>query len=397
MSQPAVLDISSFSNELRFLLRLLRSDLKLETEEAARLAKDLDWESFLRHAVYHEIYPVIYPMLIQLNYKFQWTPVNVLAELKALYSQNTVIMLQLSGELELINALLEEQGIRPLFLRGPFLAAMLYDDISGSTSGELEILVAEMDCGASVQQLLSAGYTSTGQCTAEALHNECKTYYASYIHQEKKIKLNLYWNRYPEIVNGSTFEELWTRRQVISKDKRVYTLGKEDLLFDLIMHGTRHGWSSLKWLQNIDRMMSQFLNWNRMNQLFEMSRTRLLGGEAFILATQLLGTLLPEEAHVMTHEPKSRRLAQMVLPFIREELNLYPKPERTDIGVLFNRYSLMTMSFKQKLLYKANKPYLTLKKEFRWSQSLFFLYLTLRPFLWFRRQMKRQTPRQKTS
>lgn len=107
-----------------------------------------------------------------------------------------------------------------------------------------------------------------------------------------------------------------------------------------------------------------------------------------MLATQLLGTLLPEEAYAMTLEPKSRRLAQMVLPFICEELILYPKPERKDIAVLFNRYLLMTMSFRQKLHYTTNKLYPSLKemKALPFSHSLHLLYLPLRPFLRFYRQ-----------
>ncbi|ACS99912.1 nucleotidyltransferase family protein [Paenibacillus sp. JDR-2] len=401
MSQPWVLDISSFSNELRFLLRLLRSDNKLEAEEAELLAHGLDWPLFLRFAVYHETYPILYPLLVQLNAKQQWTPDFVMARLRTLYTRNTMMMLQLRGEMERVNGLLEERRVRPLFLKGPVLAAMLYGDVSGRTSGDLDILVAKQDWDASVQQLLSAGYVLAEQYEEEEVLNntERKTHHVSYIHREKNIEVELHWSLNPDTVIEPSFEELWARRQASSLHKSVFTLGNEDLLVYLILHGTRHGWSSLKWLLDIDRMMNQFLNWNRTNQLFDESGNRVLGGEAFLLATQLLGTLLPEEAHAMTLAPKATRLARMVLPFIREELVLYPKPERKDIAVLFNRYLLATMSPRQKLLYVTNKLYPSSKdmSVLPLPRSLHFLYFPLRPFLWFWRQVKRQTPKEEAS
>ncbi|NIK66667.1 hypothetical protein FHT67_000091 [Paenibacillus sp. BK720] len=401
MSQPRVLDISSFSNELRFLLRLLRSDNKLEAEEAAQLAHELDWPLFLRFAVYHETYPVLYPLLVQLNANRQWTPDLVMSRLRSLYTRNTIMMLQLRGEMERVNGLLEERGVRSLFLKGPVLAAMLYGDVSGRTSGDLDILVAKQDWDASVQQLLSAGYVLAEQYDEEEVLNntERKTHHVSYIHREKNIEVELHWSLNPDTVTEPSFEELWSRRQASSLHRSVFTLGNEDLLVYLILHGTRHGWSSLKWLLDIDRMMVQFLNWNRTNMLFDESGNRVLGGEAFLLATQLLGTLLPEEAHALTFEPKAMRLARMVLPFIREELILYPKPERKDIAVLFNRYLLATMNPRQRLLYLTNKLYPSSKDRsvLPLPRSLHFLYFPLRPFLWFWRQVKRQAPKEEAS
>ncbi|SFE42240.1 Uncharacterised nucleotidyltransferase [Paenibacillus catalpae] len=379
MIRSEVLNVSSFSNELQFLLRLLRSDYKLEVEEAVQLAEEIDWQLFLRFAVYHQTHPVLYPLLVQLNAKLQWTPDHVMSRLRDLCSRNTLLMHQLHEEMGRINGMMEKQGIRPLFLKGPVLAALLYGDLSGRTSGNLDILVARQDWDRSVQQLLSAGYMMAKQYGVDNVLNytERNTHHLVYIHPDKNIEVELHWKLNPNTEMEPSFAELWARRQASSFPKSIYTLGNEDLLVYLILHGTRHGWSSLKWLLDIDRMMGRFLNWNRANQLFEESGSRQFGGEAFLLATQLLGTLLPEEAHVMTLEPKARRLAHMVLPFIREELSLYPKPERKEIAVLFNRYLLATMNCRQKLLYIMYKLYPSSKD--------------------FWRQVKRQTPKEKAS
>ncbi|MCM3628770.1 nucleotidyltransferase family protein [Paenibacillus glycanilyticus] len=399
MSRSEGLDISYFSNELQYLMRLLRSDYKLEAEEAEMLAQGIDWQLFLRYTVYHEIYSVLYPLLMQLNAERQWTPDYVMASLKALCTSNTFLLFQLRGEMERMNRLLEGKGIRHLFLRGPILTAMLYSEVSGPTSYVLDILVARQDWDVSVQQLQSSGYIPAMYDEADEELNSTwqGIHHASYFHPDIQIKVDLHSRLNPNTVIEPSFEQLWARRQSSVFHKHVCTLGNEDLLVYLILYGTRNGWLSLRWLLDIDRMMGQFLNWNRINQLLEESGARHLGGGAFVLATQLLGTLLPEEAHAMTLESKARRLAQMVIPFIHKKMTMYLKPKEKDIAVLSNRYLLATMSYRQKLLYINNKLYESLKSVLPLLRSLHYLYIPLLLVLWFWRHLKRQTPKKETS
>jgi hypothetical protein len=374
MSRSDMLDISSFPEELHFILRVLRSDNKLEVEEAMEKSRYLDWQLFLRFSIYHEISPVLYPLLKQLNTQQQWTPEFVMVRLKAQYTENTLAMLHLRGEMERINSLFAGDGIRTLFLKGPALASMLYSDVSERASGDFDIMVARQDWNDSMKHLVEAGYIRREPYDKSAHH-------VSYIHPKKRLKVELHVSLHPDTIKEPTFEELWVRRQASELNKSLFTLGNEDMLVYLILYGTRHGWTSLSWLIDIDRMLGQFLNWNRANQLFAESESLAFGGKAFVLSTQLLGTLLPEEAYALTKHPKAYWLAQMALPFIREEVVLYPKPECREIAAAYNRYILATMSFKHKLLYFSNKM----------SKNMEFLFIPLRPFLWFWRQVKRQT------
>lgn len=394
MSHP--LDISSFSKELKFMLYMLRTDRTIEAEEAIRQTRDLNWKSFLGLALNHETFPVLYPLFVQLNAEQQWTPAFVMNRLKALYTRNTMEMLHLRAELERINKRFEEEGIRSLVLKGPVLAAMLYGDISGRTSGDLDILVSRQDWDKCVRILLEEGY-SRGKdydASAEVLNNtERKTHHISYLHAQKKIEIELHWRLNPDSVTEPAFDELWSRRQASPFNKTVHTLGHEDLFVYLILHGTRHAWTSLRWLLDIDRMLRGFMNWNRVNQLFAASHSTRLGGKALILSTNLFGSLLPEEAYALTLNSKARRLAQMAVVFIREDVVLFPKPESKEISVAYNRYLLATMSFKQRQLYIWNKLYPSSKDVtvLPLPKSMHFLYFPLRPFLWFWRQVKRQT------
>ncbi|WP_201006237.1 nucleotidyltransferase domain-containing protein [Paenibacillus glycanilyticus] len=394
MSRP--LDVSSFSKELKFMLNLLRSDCPIDAGEAIRQSKDLDWQSFLKLVTYHETFPVLYPLLVQLNEEQRWTPDFVMNKLKTVYSRNTFEMLHLRGEMERMNEKFADQGIRSLILKGPVLAAMLYGDISGRTSGDLDILVSKQDWDKCVKILLGEGYVRGEQYdeSTEILNNtERKTHHISYIHPQKRIEIELHWRLNPDSVIEPTFEELWSRRQSSLLNKSVFTLGSEDLFVYLILHGTRHAWTSLRWLMDIDRMLSGFMNWNRVNQLFAASRSTRLGGKALILSTQLLGSLLPEEAYAMTLDPKAHRLAQLALIFIRQKVILFPEPESKEIAVAYNRYLLASMTFRQRQFYIWNKLYPSSKDVtvLHLPKSMHFLYFPLRPFLWFWRQVKRQT------
>ncbi|WP_336788237.1 nucleotidyltransferase domain-containing protein [Paenibacillus sp. MMO-177] len=369
--------------------------MPLEMDEAIQLSSHLDWQQFFRIALYHETFPVLYPILVKLNSQKSWTPDHVMKQLKTMYTRNTMEMLHLRSELERMNGLFAAQGIRMLVLKGPVLADMLYGDISGRTSGDLDILVSKADWDKAVNILVEAGYVRGEEYddTAEVFGNtERKTHHISYMHPQKNVEIELHWSLNPDTVIEPAFDELWSRRQPSTLNKNMYTLGNEDLFVYLILHGTRHAWTSLRWLLDIDRMLGRFMNWNRVLQLFDFSKSSILGGKAMVLSSNLLGSLLPEEAFVLSQHPKARKLAQMATIFIRQEVVLFPKPETKEIAVAYNRYLLSTMTSKQRLLYISNKMYPSSKDMLLLPlpKSLHFLYFPLRPFLWFWRQVKRQ-------
>ena len=48
----------------------------------------------------------------------------------------------------------------------------------------------------------------------------------------------------------------------------IYFLGREDLFLFLVSHGARHGWSRLRWLTDIDRLLKQELNWEFLYDIY---------------------------------------------------------------------------------------------------------------------------------
>ena len=66
-------------------------------------------------------------------------------------------MLNLSGEMERISKLFNENGIRSLFLKGPVIADAIFGDISLRTSKDLDILIPKLDVNKTEELLLSCG------------------------------------------------------------------------------------------------------------------------------------------------------------------------------------------------------------------------------------------------
>jgi hypothetical protein len=86
--------------------------------------------------------------------------------------------------------------------------------------------------------------------------------------------------------------------------RRVPTMAPEDLLLTLCIHGAKHGWSQLKWVCDLDRIIAANpeLDWD-----FTFAHARLLRGERLLLlglsvAAELLGTELPPEALARVRE-----------------------------------------------------------------------------------------------
>lgn len=53
----------------------------------------------------------------------------------------------------------------------------------------------------------------------------------------------------------------------------------------LITHGARHAWFRLRWLSDIDRMIRNGMDYERLIKLFYRNGSHNLGGQALLLAS----------------------------------------------------------------------------------------------------------------
>ena len=107
------------------------------------------------------------------------------------------------------------------------------------------------------------------------------------------------------------FNELWSRKRISSLTSYpIYILGREDLFLFLVSHGARHGWSSFRWLTDIDRILKKELNWELLHELLNRYHNHHIVGQAIILSSQLLNTKIPIEMKSSNLGRRRKKLAQ---------------------------------------------------------------------------------------
>jgi hypothetical protein len=377
-------DLASFSKEIKLLLFFMKMDgdetLLPQNEE---IFTDIDWNLFLRLTKHHRIYPNIYLQIKKVDKK--WIPQYVIDVLRRDYHKNTFQMLYLSREMEQISRLFTENDIRMLVLKGPVLAVDLYGDVSLRTSVDLDILVTLDDLNKVKKILLDIGYENEEFFTTELEAWKWRHHHLDYIHPQSGVKLEVHWRLNPGPGKEPGFNELWERRRTSSLTSYpVYYLGREDLFLFLGTHGARHGWSRLGWLLDIDKIVKQKPDLIMLYKLLRKYQCLHIGGQALILAANLLNTQIKEETKGLRVERRSGKLAQQALFYIKQMVNLHSIPVPDDVSRYHERHLFALMSKQQKFLFIMSffYPYPMDVEILPLPKFLHFLYLPLRPILW---------------
>lgn len=372
------------SVEKRLLLMLLRVS---HPEEILKISapSDLDWNVLIQLMLHHRIYPPVYAAWK--DWSDGIIPDHVMQRLNRLYRQNTFRMLALSAEMELLNTSLSKEGIPVLLLKGPHLAADLYGDVSLRTSSDLDVLVP-IERLAEIEHLLAErGYVKDDYIESVLNDWKWRHHHVTFVHPEKGVKVEVHWRLNPGPSKEPAFSELWERRRTYpgsGSGTPMHQLGIEDLFLFLVCHGARHGWSRLRWLLDIDRLVRKEVNWELLLSLLKKYQCRSVAGQAVALAAALLHTPVPAGLEPLLRSKRSIKLAEKAVFYLEHMVNLHTDPVPDDIRRYHQRYLFSIMSVHQRILFLSSFlfPYYEDAKTLPLPQQLHFLYFPLRPFLW---------------
>lgn len=377
-----ILDTDLLPKEIKLILLLI----KTEEEELLNLDEgnfaDINWDRFLQLTFYHGVFPMVYFRLKKLNAK--GIPPYVLESLHKSYCVNTLEMLYLSREMEYVCRLFAENDIRLLLLKGPVLAHGLYGDISQRKSVDLDILVALDDLDR-VEKLLKDNGYQKDEFFSTALDDwKWRIHHINFVHPKTKIKLEIHWRLNPGPGKEPGFDELWERRKLSKlSDCPIYYNDNEDLFLHLVTHGARHGWSRIIWIMDIDKLVRQGMDLDKLNRLLKKYQCRHVGGQALVLAAQLLDSPVAEEMEVLQVGNRSKKLAQEALFYLKQIVKLHAGPVPDDISSYHKWYLFGLMSNRQKLIFILSMfyPYTVDAETLPLPKYLHFLYVPLRPML----------------
>jgi hypothetical protein len=378
------LNLANVPRELNFILELLKdgNENYLQKHKVS-LCRDIDWEFFLELAIHHRVFPLLSYKIKNLDE--ETIPDFVIRFLTQQYKNNTFQMLHLSAEMERVSKLFSENKIRTLFLKGPVLAQKLYGDISLRTSGDLDFLIPIQHLEQAEKILVDIGYVKDDYIETVLNDWRWRHHHVTYIHPDNGMKLEIHWRLHPGPGKEPSFHELWKRKNKSTLTSfPVYFLGREDLFLYLVSHGARHGWSRLRWLVDIQQIMKQRLDWEKLYTLFKTYHNPNVAGQAIILASQLLNTKVTEEMNPFLSGNCPKRLAQESIFYVERMVNLHTDPVPGEVSKYHSRHLFSLMSTHQKFFFIISflHPYPEDAQILPLPKHLHFLYFPLRPLLW---------------
>ncbi|GAE94775.1 hypothetical protein JCM21714_3965 [Gracilibacillus boraciitolerans JCM 21714] len=387
------LELSSLSKELRLILAIIKIDNVSDyLKENSELLDDIDWKEFIYLAKHHRVYPIIYEKVSTkgiIN-----IPKVVIDTLNHLYSRNTVNMLTLTAELTTVTQTLKNNNIPSLVLKGPVLADYLYGDVSKRTSKDIDLLVPHYKIEQSEELLYSLGYQLEFHGPRILNDWKVKLHHLSFFHPTKHIQVEIHMNLNPDMGSEPKFKDLWMRKNTsYIADIPIYFLGNEDLFFHLVTHGgAKHAWFRLRWLIDIDKMVTKEFNYTILLNLLNKYEANRSYGQAMILCASLFDTKVKKEfQELISENSDQKKLSQQALYFINR--GLIPHSQENS-KAFFNEYInyLNTLRTKrQNVLMIMNRMYPSSKDAIALPlpKPLHFLYFPLRPFIWSYRKMKK--------
>jgi hypothetical protein len=333
------------------------------------LAGDLRWPLFLKRARAHQVIPLLYQRLSALG--FPHVPDAVQEELKRVFAANALRNILLAKELARVLHLLVDNHIPVIPLKGVVLAESLYGDVALRVCADMDILVPKENVIDAFQILTSSGYSSHLAVPGllrllRRYGKDCELIGAEDAHSYPlELHCGLVWGGPLE---RALQEQMWkeaTRKTLLGVD--VFALSAEWEFLYLAVHAARHGWISLKWFADLDRICRRpGVDWEGVSRKANWLGWQDVVGSCLAVCARLFET--PVDPLLASKNPPKwshfRRVADLEVPS----------------EILFSLRLLKTPV--QKLQFMAIRLFIPTVLDYesvRFPPSLFFVYYMVHP------------------
>ena len=201
--------------------------------------------------VSHGVLPLIYQTLK--NYPESLVPASVSKRLQSEFAAHALRSMQMQKGLRRVVDLLTAEKIAVIPCKGPILAEEVYGDIALRSFADLDLLVPPEQALSAVRILLEHGYWTDFDlpqarwASLQKVENHLPLY-----HPVNNWCVEIHWALFhPMYVQPFDLSASWAELEG-GKEGR---LDLEETLLMLCSHGTKHFWSQLKWLVDIDRLI----------------------------------------------------------------------------------------------------------------------------------------------
>ena len=345
-----------------------------------------DWDEFLFLVDRHRIPALAYANLARFS---DIIPVKIMEAMKKRSQDAKLHSLRLAAEFSRLTRLLEQHGISSIPLKGQMLSHQLYGDPAIRQTRDIDLLIRPLDLEKTGKLLQAEGYRLS-ETDANLTHSQTRFVLSAlqhheYHHRQRGIELELHWRC--TLWNDDDMQSLWDSSDTTKFGGLDLRVISEDLqLLYLCDHGSLHKWFRLKWLGDLARIISSngISSWDRVVALAERMGLQRGLGQCAVLVEQLYNIPLPDAFSQLAHEKISVRLACDALEIMKKS-DAY-------INTMGGRGEGVRRLFYYKRL-RPSLPVTTLLRStlvstadyglIRLPDRLFWMYIPLRPVLWF--------------
>jgi len=312
--------------EMSLLLHCAASDDSAEGAEALRrLARDVaDWQTLIEIASRHALVPLVAQELAL--GASDAVPAAVLADLRARSQQGVMRSLQLSGELVDAVHAMSAFGADPMPFKGPTLAVLVYGSLSLRQYEDLDILVRRQEVERARKALLSLGYSPVSPYNENQRASiRLSGHHEQFLNPVTRSTIELHWSLNNRSLSRDSFEHnWWENRQCVSiGGVEMRTLGVEQLLLYLCMHGGKHSWGRLSWLCDFQRALRTYPDayWSRIWALArENGAARMVEIGLLLVESVLNGSVLTAAAaQGRSPDAEAKEISELLAGRLRDQ------------------------------------------------------------------------------
>jgi Uncharacterised nucleotidyltransferase len=208
-------------------------------------------QNFAQRAATHGLLPLIHKLLE--NGKLQALPSRTAALAWAAYEANRRRNQVVAADVARVISTLASNGIAAYAHKGPALALWLYGDSALRVSSDIDVLVAPRHLFAAVEALAPLGYVSRWGIPHRyrARFLRAKQQHDLALDREgAEAHLELHWRTDPRF-HAERLDATIAAPAVTIENVAIPQLPAKELMFALLVHGTKHKWERLAWLVDI--------------------------------------------------------------------------------------------------------------------------------------------------
>jgi hypothetical protein len=259
-------------------------------------ARPLDWPLFLRVARRHQIVGLVHDGLMRAQPHVPPEAAREIGAQAAAVVHQNLIMARESLRLQ---RLFDDANLPVLFVKGAALAVLAFGNLGLRAAQDIDLLIAYETLPAATELMLSAGYRrfdpspDVSDAQLRLIMQLRKD--LGFVHQATGLRIELHWRL---LLNPYAMVE-----SPIMPASRIVTLGaaglrtlrEEDLFAYLCMHGALHWWNRLKWLADLNALLSSTPEdgFEHLVHTANAKGTGRAAAQALLLCQRLLGTAIP--------------------------------------------------------------------------------------------------------